>query len=48
MRRARQSGTAPAVLREYIGEAAERVGIDPGDVPREVWRAAGVDPPDRA
>lgn len=43
MSRAREAGALPGVLRDYIGEAAERVGIDPSSVPDEVWHAAGLD-----
>lgn len=42
MQRAREAGALPGVLREYIEEAAERVGCDPREVPAEVWRAAGL------
>jgi len=44
MERARAAGSLPGVLREYIVEAAERVGLDPSDVPAEVWHAAGLTP----
>lgn len=43
MERAREAGTLPGVLREYITEATERVGCDPAEVPSEVWHAAGLD-----
>lgn len=42
MARAREAGALPGVLREYIGEAADKVGCDVSDVPVEVWRAAGL------
>jgi hypothetical protein len=38
---ARRAGTLPGVLREYIAEAADRLGVDVADVPAEVWTAAG-------
>lgn len=44
MAQARTAGTSPGVLREYIREAAERVGIEVDEVPREVWHAAGLTP----
>lgn len=40
---ARQSGTDPTVLRDYIREAADRAGLDEAAVPVEVWHAAGGD-----
>lgn len=42
MARAREAGALPGVLREYIGEAANKVGCDVSEVPVEVWRAAGL------
>jgi hypothetical protein len=41
-RRARELGTAPELLREFIREAAERAGLDEAAVPREVWQAANL------
>lgn len=42
MERARIAGALPGVLREFIVEAAERVGCAPSEVPTEVWQAAGL------
>jgi hypothetical protein len=44
-RRARELGTAPGLLREFICEAAERAGLDETAIPREVWEAANLDGP---
>lgn len=44
MARARQLGALPGVLGEFIHEAAQQAGVDPSEVPAEVWRAAGLDP----
>lgn len=44
LERARELGALPGVLGDYVREGAERAGIDPADVPAEVWRAAGLDP----
>lgn len=46
MDQARQAGTDPAILQEYIREAAERSGTDTEHVPRAVRKAAGLDPDD--
>lgn len=43
--RAREHGVLPGVLGDYIREATARGGIDPADVPAEVWQAAGLTPP---
>ena len=43
LQRARELGALPGVLGDYVREGAERAGIDPGEVPVEVWRAAGLD-----
>ena len=45
LERARELGALPGVLGDYIREGAERGGIDPSEVPVEVWRAAGLDHP---
>lgn len=45
LERARELGALPGVLGDYIREGAERAGIDPSEVPVEVWRAAGLDHP---
>lgn len=45
MERARTAGALPGVLRDYITEAAERVGCQPSEVPAEVWTAAGLSQP---
>jgi hypothetical protein len=44
-RRARELGTAPGLLREFIREAAERAGLDEAAVPHEVWQAANLTGP---
>jgi hypothetical protein len=41
-RRARELGTTPGLLREFIREAAERAGLDEAAVPCEVWQAANL------
>jgi len=41
---ARDAGTLPGVLREQIGEAADRAGIPLEQIPDEVWHAAGIPP----
>lgn len=46
MAAAREAGTSPAVLREYVREAADRSGLRHDQVPAEVWHAAGLDPAD--
>lgn len=45
LERARELGALPGVLGDYVREGAERAGIEPGEVPVEVWRAAGLDHP---
>ena len=45
LERARELGALPGVLGDYIREGAERGGVDPSEVPVEVWRAAGLDHP---
>lgn len=45
LERARELGALPGVLGDYVREGAERAGIDPSEVPVEVWRAAGLDRP---
>lgn len=47
LERARELGALPGVLGDYIREGAERAGIDPSEVPVEVWRAAGLDHPEQ-
>lgn len=47
MQRARVAGALPGVLRDYITEAADRVGIEPAEVPHAVWQAADLKPPSR-
>ena len=43
--RARELGELPGVLHGFVLDAARRAGIDPGEVPVEVWQAAGLDHP---
>lgn len=45
LNRARALGALPGVLGDYVREGAVRAGIDPSEVPAEVWRAAGLDHP---
>ncbi len=45
LERARELGALPGVLGDYVREGAERAGIEPAEVPAEVWRAAGLDHP---
>lgn len=47
MTRARELGTAPAVLRGYITEAAEKADVPESAIPDEVWAAAGIKRADR-
>lgn len=41
--RARELGELPGVLHGFVHDAARRAGIDPAEVPAEVWHAAGLD-----
>jgi TPP-dependent indolepyruvate ferredoxin oxidoreductase alpha subunit len=42
MAHARSLGTLPAILHDYVIEAAEQAGLTARDVPPEVWTAAGL------
>ncbi|MGH3784736.1 MAG: hypothetical protein ACRDRO_30030, partial [Pseudonocardiaceae bacterium] len=44
-RRARELGTAPGLLHEFIREAAQRAGLDETATPPQVWAAADPDSP---
>ena len=48
MTQARQAGTDPAVLQEYVREAIEQSGTDTEHVPRGVRHAARLDAPDQS
>lgn len=43
--RARALGELPGVLGGFVHDAARRAGIDPAEIPAEVWVAAGLDQP---